>query len=179
MASEGVGSEDSVDDPADFLKDDFWAKVQNKILTKPTVVQFLPGNYGRAYNEKTLLLRKIGNFNNVLVLRGSDDVIFAVEEKNGNKGNDYIIDVRGSQNIIFDDLHLTGNGTVNYVLRFTRLTGSQTKNIVVRNCTFTDMRGVYNGATGAHYAETSNITYINNTFKRVGSGSRAHFICNS
>src|SRR5699024_81612 len=106
-------------------------------------------DYKRAYNDKNLTLSGIGSPKNKLYLKGGKDVIFTIEEEGGRKGSSTVIDVRGSQNIVFDAFHFTGDGEVGYVLRFTKGSNdAPTKNIVVKNCTFIDMEGIVYGASG-------------------------------
>src|SRR5690606_34248466 len=166
-------------DAADFLAGAFWDRVRKALLNEPLTVQFLPGDYGRAYTERALVLEKIGHPDNRLTIKGGDDVIFTLRE--GVSTKSYVVDVRGAQNIVMDGLHFTGNGSINYVLRFTRIPGGAipTTNITLQNSSFIDMEGVIYGASGCSYEETSHITYKNTVFKRVGVAGTAHMIYNA
>ncbi len=169
----------TADDAADFLSDIFWDKIRKKLLEEPITVQFLDGEYGRAYTEKPLVLDKIGHPKHKLIIKGGKDVIFTLKE--GVKTKSYVVDVRGAQNIVIDGLHFTGDGSINYVLRFTRVPGGgmPTTNITLRNSSFIDMEGIIYGATGCSYEETSHITFKRDTFMRIGESGTAHMIYNA
>src|SRR5699024_6882817 len=85
------------------------------------------------------------------------------------------------QKMVIDGLHFTGNGSINYVLRFTRIPGGAipTTNITLMNSSFIDMEGIIYGATGCSYEETSHITFKQDTFKRIGKAGTAHMIYNA
>src|SRR5690606_7071211 len=70
-------------------------------------------------------------------------------------------------------------GKVGYALRITSNSGKETKNILVKNCVWTDMRGIIYGTTGVHQKNTKNVTYLNCVFKRVGIDSHSHHIYNA
>lgn len=168
----------SIEDAADFLDPGIWNNISRSLTSTDVTVQFLDGEYGRAYTEKKpLRLSGMGHEDHVLVLKGSENVIFTLPE--GVDNNTQIIDIRDSQNIVLDDLHFTGHGTIGYVVRITSTQGGSTSNITLQNSSFIDMEGVIYGATGAHQEGTSYITFKNNVFKRVGFDSHAHFIYNS
>ena len=176
---DGSKTGESASNAADFLDPYFWDRVRKAVLKESIEVQFTPGEYGRAYTEKALVLDKIGHPSNKLIIRGGDDVIFTLKE--GVKTKSYVIDIRGAQNIVIDGFHFTGNGSINYVVRFTRIPGGAipTTNITMQNSSFIDMEGVIYGATGCSYEETSHITYKNNVFKRIGVAGTAHMIYNA
>jgi len=175
----GTKSGKSAINAADFLDPKLWDQVRKQLLKEPTEVLFLEGEYNRAYTEEALVLDKIGHPDNKLTLKGGDDVIFTLNE--GVKTKSYVIDFRGAQNILMDGFHFTGNGSINYVVRFTRIPGGAipTTNITFQNSSFIDMEGVIYGATGCSYEETSHITYKNITFKRIGVAGTAHMIYNA
>lgn len=181
VSPNGQGSKngESEANAADFLAAFFWDNVRKALLKESVTVQFLAGDYSRAYTERPLILEKIGTPEHRLFIKGGDDVIFTLPEGGATKS--YVVDVRGAQNITIDGFHFTGNGSVNYVLRFTRIPGGAipTKNITLQNSSFIDMEGVIYGASGCSYEETSHITYKNNVFKRVGVATTAHMIYNA
>lgn len=177
---DGEATGETKENAADFLDENFWSTVKSTVLKTSVKVQFLPGDYKRAYNEKGLSLNGIGSPQNKLYLKGGEGVVFTIEEEGGQKGSPTVIDVRGSQNIVFDAFHFTGDGEVGYVLRFTKGTNdAPTTNILVKNCTFIDMEGVVYGASGCHYEPTSHVTYLKDTFMRVGIDAHSHFIYNA
>lgn len=177
--AKGEGDGSSAANAADFLGANFWNEIRKRLLSESVEVQFVDGEYDRAYLERALVLDRIGHQENKLVLRGGDDVIFPVKE--GEKTKSYLIDFRGAQNIEMDGFHFTGDGSINYVVRFTRIPGGAlpTKNIILKNSSFIDMKGIIYGASGCSYEETSHITYKNVTFKRIGAAGTAHMIYNA
>jgi hypothetical protein len=174
-ATSGDGSGSSITNTADFLDDKFWAAVQTFLKKEAVTVKFSPGDYLRAYTEKPLILDKIGNAKNLLSLEGvAQQTLFTVP--NGYAKKAVIIEVRNSENITIRNFSFSGSGSLGYALRITSTTGNATKNIRVEDCSWTDMRGIIFGTTGAHQKGTSNITYKNCTFKRVGVDSHSHFM---
>ncbi|MBD1422780.1 hypothetical protein [Sphingobacterium chuzhouense] len=175
----GAGDGSSETDAADFLAANFWNEIRKQLLSESVEVQFVDGEYQRAYLEHGLVFERIGHPENKLVLKGGNNVLFPLKE--GERTKSYIIDFRGAQNIEIDGFHFTGNGSINYVVRFTRIADKSlpTKNIVLKNSSFIDMKGIVYGASGCSYEETSHITYQNVTFKRIGVASSAHMIYNA
>jgi hypothetical protein len=160
---------------ADFLDQKFWTGVQAFLKKEPVSVKFLAGDYVRAYTEKPLTLDQMGNANHLLVLEGdAKRSLFTAPEGYPKKA--VLVDIKDSENILIKDLHFSGNGSLGYALRITSTVGKTTKNISVEDCTWTDMRGIIFGTTGAHQKGTSQITYKRCTFKRVGVDSHSHFM---
>jgi len=176
---QGTGDGSSAENAADFLSTELWDKIRRQLLSESVEVQFLDGEYERAYLERGLVFERIGHPENKLVLKGGDNVLFPLKE--GERTKSYIIDFRGAQNIEMNGFHFTGNGSINYVVRFTRIADKSlpTKNIILKNSSFIDMEGIVYGASGCSYEETSHITYQNVTFKRIGVASSAHMIYNA
>jgi hypothetical protein len=174
-AAAGDGRGGSAANAADFLDAKFWSEVQNALKKESVTVKFIAGDYVRAYTEKPLILDKMGNPNNILVLEGEPlRTVFTVPE--GKAEKPVIIDVKNSENIQILNFSFTGSGKLGYALRITSTGNGITKNILVKDCQWTDMRGIIYGATGAHQKGTSDITYKNCTFKRVGIDSHSHFM---
>lgn len=178
----GAMNGDSKENAADFLNDSFWSKVRNSVRGRDVTVYFLKGEYGRSYSEnKKLELLNIGNPEHRLLIKGGEGVIWTFTEGLSSHAK-MAIDVRGSENIIIDGFHFTGNGEASWGVRFYKLnenTTKLTKNITLQNSTFTDMEGLYYGAIGILANETSHINIKDNILKRVGVNSHAHFIYNS
>lgn len=176
--SVGSGNGESSDNAADFKDMTFWDKVNNELTSQSVEVIFLPGDYSRAYTDSGmhgLGLEKIGNAQHKLTMTGGHEVIFSVPEGHATTSN--LIYFHGCQNIHFRDFNFTGNGAINYVLAIRTPSGwPASQNILIENCSWVDMRGVVYGATGCHYEGTTNITYKECTFKRVGVGSGSHMM---
>ncbi|MEJ5962062.1 right-handed parallel beta-helix repeat-containing protein [Pedobacter immunditicola] len=173
----GDGSGKSATHAADFLNHKFWSDVQTALNKQPVTVKFLGGNYLRAYTEKPLVIEKMGHPKNLLLLEGTQSTLFTVPT--GYPKKSVLIDLRDAENIKVKGFHFTGNGSLGYALRVTSTSGNTTKNILIEDCTWLDMRGIIYGATGAHQKGTSNVTYRNCTFKRVGVDSHSHFMYHS
>jgi hypothetical protein len=173
----GDGSGKTAEDAADFLHHRFWVDVQTALKKQPVTVKFLGVDYLRAYTEKPLVIEKMGNAKHLLMLEGTPNTLFTVPT--GHSKKSVLIDLINAENIQIKQFHFTGNGSLGYALRITSTSGNTTKNILIEDCTWTDMRGIIYGATGAHQKGTSNITYRNCTFKRVGVDSHSHFMYHS
>lgn len=174
----GSGNGDSPENAADFKNMIFWDEVNNELISKSVEVIFLPGDYSRAYTEPGmhgLGLERIGNAQHKLTMTGGPDVIFSVPE--GHAATSNLIYFHGCQNIHFRDFNFTGNGAINYVLAIRTPSGwPASQNILIENCNWVDMRGIVYGATGCHYEGTTNITYKECTFKRIGVSSGSHMM---
>ena len=176
--SSGDGTGSSATNAADFLDSKFWVAVQASLKNEPVIVKFNGGDYLRAYTEKAFILDKMGNTKNLLLLEGDvQNTLFTVPT--GHPKQSVLIDVKNSQNILIKNFRFTGSGSLGYALRITSTKEGSTKNIRIEDCTWTDMRGIIFGTTGAHQKGTSNITYKNCTFKRVGVDSHSHFMYHS
>ncbi|WP_026903081.1 right-handed parallel beta-helix repeat-containing protein [Pedobacter glucosidilyticus] len=178
VAPKGTGKGTQISDPADFLNPDFWESIQKQLAKESITIKFLAGDYVRAFIEKPLLLKNMGHSKNKLILEGeSQKTIFSVPV--GYPKKPVLIDVINAQNISFKNFNFTGDGSLGYALRITSTKGNTTKNILVENCSWMDMRGIIYGATGAHQEGTSHITYKNCVFKRIGVDSHSHFMYHS
>ena len=172
----GRGNGSSETDAADYLDDNFWIQVNKDLKTKEVEVKFLSGNYSRAFTNKGLLLKGIGNKKNRLIISGNKDVVFHVVEGHP-KGASNLIYLNGCQNILMRDFHFTGNGSTGYVLAIRSNPGlPASENIAIKNCTWKDMGGVIYGATGCHGERTKNITYKDCVFERVGVDVHSHMM---
>jgi len=172
-SEKSAGSGNSVGDAADFLNADFWKDVNILLKRESVTVKFLPGDYRRAYLERPLLITAFGNRKNRLVLEGENlKTVFTVPE--GSKEKPVLIQLKDSQNITIRNMSFTGNGKLGYALRITSTKEGETKNILIENCRWTDMRGIVYGATGCHQPGTRDVTYKNCVFKRIGIDSHSH-----
>lgn len=171
--SKGKGNGESINDAADFLDPHFWKLVEIGLVNKPCEVKFLAGDYSKAYIEDGLILNGIGNEINKLILTGNDNVIFSLPEGYSDKRD--VIRLNNCQNIHLRDLHFTGDGRTEYALR---ITGTDSKKILIENCSWVDMKGIIYGATGAHQG-ASNINYRDCIFKRIGFNAGSHMMYHS
>lgn len=180
----GAGNGESAEDAAGFMEPQFW-KFVNILLTDRSVeVKFLPGDYSSAFIDDGLILTNVGHEINRLTLTGlcdvnSDDpllldnVIFKAPL--GYEDKTDILRFNNCQNIHIRKFHFTGGGTIDYVLR---ITGGNTNNILVEDCSWIDMRGIVFGATGVH-SGASNVIYRNCVFKRIGRNTGSHMMYHS
>ncbi len=171
--STGKATGKSAKDAADFLDGKFWEEVKIALNKEGVTVKFLAGDYSRAYTEKPLLIHNIGDAKNQLVLEGvTGSTVFTAPM--GHKEKGVMFEIKDSQNIVVKNFSFTGNGRIGYVLRITSSKDKITKNILIENCNWSDMRGVIYGTTGCHKPGTSAVTYKNCVFKRVGIDSHSH-----
>ena len=176
----GNSSGDSAANAADFLSPSFWEQVNSDLESKSVEVIFLPGDYTRAYisagsGGNGLAFNRMGNENNRLILTGGEGVLFKVPE--GYAKRNTLIHFHGSQNITFRDFSFSGNGEINYVLAIRTPSGyPPSRNILIENCSWTDMRGVVYGATGCHFEGTTGVTYKNCIFQRIGFNTGSHMM---
>src|SRR5699024_9850910 len=100
-------------------------------------VQFLPGDYRRAYTipgVQGLKFERLGNELNRLTMTGGSDVVFTVPEGYSTTSN--LVYFHGCQNITFRDFNFTGNGGINYVVAIRTPAGfPPSRNILIENCT--------------------------------------------
>ena len=90
----GTGDGRSEENVADFLAANFWNDVRKKFLSESIEVQFLSGEYERAYLEGGLVFSRIGHPENKLILKCGDDVVFPLQE--GEKTKSYVMNFGGA-----------------------------------------------------------------------------------
>lgn len=176
----GNGNGFSASNAADFLATGFWKDVQDLLASQPVTVKFASGDYYRAYTEKALIIAKMGNVQNTLLLEGdpSNTTIFTLPDSSTSTKS-HVIEINNSVNVTVKNFHFTGNGSINNVLNITSSPGHTTYKILIENCTWTDIKGVIYGATGATKNGTHHVTFKNCTFKRIGRNSASHMIYNA
>jgi hypothetical protein len=178
----GNGNGLSASNAADFLEKIFWKNIQDLLASQPVIVEFLGGDYSRAYTENALMIANMGDARNTLLLEGNplNTTIFTLPVTDSpTKARPHVIEINNSVNITLKNFHFTGGGTINNVLNITSTPGHTTYNILIENCTWTDIKGVIYGATGATRKGTYHITFKNCTFKQVGRNSASHMIYNA
>jgi len=176
----GAGTGDSKVNAADFLDDSFWKGINKQLEKQSVKVVFLEGNYQRTFTQKPLKIEGLGNPKHLLILEGVPDKTWFTADPNEFSGErSVLVDIVNSQNLQISNFSFKGNGKLGYALRITSTKGNETKNILVNDCLWTDMRGIIYGTTGVHQKGTKNVTYKNCTFKRVGIDSHSHHIYNA
>lgn len=176
---QGDGSGSTPQNAADFLNSTIWDKVNQQLATQPVCIKFAAGSYTRAFTEKPLVLNGIGNTQHRLKLEGvANKTIFDAPDNLSLKKS-VLIDLKNAQNIDIENFSFTGNGSLGYALRITSDSNKKSQNILIKNCTWSDMRGIIYGAAGAHQVGTSHVTFIDCIFKRVGVDSHSHHIYNA
>src|SRR5690606_14784999 len=93
----GNGSGIDSQNAADFLDAVFWKEIRTALQNRPVTVQFLPGEYSRAYTEKGLELKDISHKKNKLTLEG-DQSIFVVAADGEERP--HLINIVNCENII-------------------------------------------------------------------------------
>ena len=178
----GNGNGLSASNAADFLETTFWKDIQDLLASQPVIVKFLGGDYSRAYTENALMIANMGDARNTLLLEGNslNSTIFTLPVTDSpTKAWPHVIEINNSVNITLKNFHFAGGGTIDNVLNITSTPGHTTNNILIENCSWTDIKGVIYGATGATREGTHHITFKNCTFKQVGRNSASHMIYNA
>ncbi|GEM_PF-808780 len=179
VAPNSMGTADGLTaaNASDFLDPSFWTAIQSSLQTQPVVVKFVAGDYIRAYTEQSLILNEMGHYRNNLLLEGdAGHTIFTAPT--GYVTKTIMFSLVNCQNISVKNFHFTGNGSVDYVFRVTSTSGKTSKNILIENCRWEDMRGIVYGASGTA-SGTSYVTFKNCTFKRIGLNAGSHMIYNA
>lgn len=179
FVAQGDGSGTSPKNAADFLNASFWETTNELLTISPVDVYFSEGYYTRAFTLRPLILNGLGNIDNRLTLKGMPGkTIFNVPD-NLSLEKSTLFDIKNSQNIHIRDFDFTGDGLLNYAFRVTSDGGNETRNILIENCSWTDMHGIVYGAAGVHQKGTSHVTFLKCTFKRVGIDVHSHHIYNA
>lgn len=175
----GNGSGLSAANAADFLRKDFWQDVQTLLAKQPVTVKFLGGDYERAYTEQFLSIENMGNAQHKLLLEADEkETIFTIPE--GHPLKSQVIKIINSVNVTLKNFRFTGNGRIYYVLSITTTDPQKpTKNIIVENCKWENLRGVVYGGTGASGQGTQYVTFKNCSFKNLGLSAGSHMIYNA
>ncbi len=188
----GAGDGSAREAAAGFRNMGFWNGINAKLAGQPVTVTFLAGQYvvseDKGRNMPALALEGLGHERNQLVIEGerAGDVVFTrhAEDK---KVADYpekerpslkgpgLFSLGDGQNATIRNLTFTApNVPIGYATNF-----SGGRNVVIENCHWHDLQGVYYGATGASGIETDHVTFRNCRFERVGSGGHAHMAYNA
>ena len=132
----------------------FWTHAQQRVKQQDTTVHFAAGTYVASKNSSgtvCLQLSKLGVSNHTLTLLGAEnsgsvflrDPSDSTEQTTENRLA-YILYLYQCQNVVVDNLHFTGIGALGYALSI-----RTPYNVLVRNCSWTGMTGIYYGATGS------------------------------
>ena len=178
----GKGDGSSPENAARLWDHKLWWRVKKALEKSPVTLQLLPGNYYTelpAKKETSLVLRGVGTEKHLFTLRGAANnaSVFSrhpndSKEINGNLFG-LIIIRSNSRNIVVDGLYFTGNGICS-----TALAISQSRDILIRNCVWKDLRGAYYAASGAS-SGSENIVWENCRFENVGYDVHAHMLYNT
>ena len=166
--------------PANFRNSFFWSRVRQTLQNGSVIVNFLDGKYLVSADENkelpTLFLKDMGHDGHQLTLQAisQDGVLFTrlesdIEQTNTGPG---FLTIRNSQNIVIRNLHFTAKSPIGYATHFSG------KNILVEDCSWIDLPGVFYGATGTAGGD-DHVTFRNCVFKRIGSGPHAHMAYNA
>ncbi len=179
----GTGDGYTAANAAAWTDELFWIHVQQRIKKADTTVHFAAGEYiasKTSARNVCLALSSRGSEKYTLTLLGADNKgsVFMrdpSESKAQTTANRlaYIIYLYNCTNVVVDNLHFTGDAALGYVLSI-----RTPHNVLVRNCTFTDMTGIYYGATGSSTGG-SGVTWENCVFDNIGVGGTAHCIYNA
>jgi len=122
-----------------------------------------------------LKLTGLGNTQNLLTISGAGTSGTKVRLNPASAGKETIlISLENCRNVRVVGLHFTGPEVMGYGLQLRNCQG-----VLIEGCSWTDMTGVYYGATGTVQKETRNIMWRSCLFRRVGSGTHAHMIYNA
>ena len=167
-AAAGSGDGSAAANAALYNSSTFWAGVKTAVQTEPGTVHFLQGEY----TPVNLTLNTFGNDNHVLTLEGDPAGGTLFSFKTGVTNTEIMLAI--CRNMVVRNLNFSGPATVDYCLRLRRCS-----RILVERCRFVDLPNVTYGSTGAHYADSTDITYKECEFTRIGTGGGAHMIYNA
>ncbi len=171
---------------ATYFRDaEFWGGLNELLAEGPVRVIFLNGRYvvsvDREKKMPTLQLDGLGHEQHQLVLEGetAGEVIFTRDPADpdytptNNKGPGLLI-MREARNVVVRNLTFTApRKPIGYATNFRGV------NILIEDCHWHDLQGVFFGASGTAFASSSMITFRNCRFERVGSSAQAHMIYNA
>ena len=163
----------------------FWAHAQQRVKQKDTTVHFAAGTYMASRNGDTsvcLNLKNAGAADHTLTLLGAanEGTLFMRDPSEPTDQTEenrlsYIFLMQYGRNIVMDNLHFRGNGAIGESVNLQSMS-----NVLVRNCSWVDMRGLYYGALGSgHTVASSTITVENCLFDNIGYNDYAHCLYNT
>jgi hypothetical protein len=168
-AAVGNGSGTSAANAASYLTTTFWSGVQSTLTGDSVTVRFLDGQY----TAGGLTLNSLGNVTNRLTLQG-DSVNGAVL----NSATGVMLQFNGVRNTTVRNLNFTGPIS-NYAFHMQGSSSAPTQNILIEQCTWTDLLQLNYGALGTTYTNVHDIVVKDNYFRRVGANSGAHMMYNA
>jgi hypothetical protein len=178
----GTGDGSSIENAAYFRDAKFWQSVNATLQTRPVTVNLVPGQYifskvaKGSQSRDTLRFTDFGHPENQFVLQGlvKEGVIFTSdpEEKIDESLTIELLRFTGT-NAVFRHIHFTGQQHMGYTTHFSG------KNILIEECSFTDLINTYYGASGTAYENSEFITWKNNYFRKVGLDGHAHMLYNA
>ncbi|MGI6543963.1 MAG: right-handed parallel beta-helix repeat-containing protein [Limnochordia bacterium] len=177
----GKGDGSSMENAAYFRDARFWQSVNATLQTQPVTVNLLPGQYVFSklpkglQTRETLRFTDFGHPEHQFVLQGlhKEGTIFTSDPEEPIDESLSIELLRFSgTNAVFRNLHFTGEQHMGYTTHFTG------KNILIEDCSFTELLNTYYGSSGTAY-ESEYVIWRNNYFKRVGLDGHAHMLYNA
>jgi len=178
----GTGDGSDLDNAAYFRDAALWAKVRKGLEESPVTVYLAPGQYifsklpKDGKSRETLQLTNIGHPEHQLVVQGlhPEGTVFTTDPTEPIREDlSTGLLVFNGTNAVFRYIHFTGQQHMGYATRFLG------KNVLIENCSFTDMINTYYGASGTANADSSFIIWKDCYFRRVGLDSHAHMIYNA
>ncbi|NLN18736.1 MAG: right-handed parallel beta-helix repeat-containing protein [Firmicutes bacterium] len=175
----GNGDGSGAENAAYFRDAKFWQSVNEALQTRPVTVNLLPGQYIFSKLAKgdqsrgTLRLTDFGHPDHRFVLQGlhREGTVFTTDPSEGADRSLAIDLLRFTgTNAVFRNIHFTGQQFMGYATHFVG------KNILIEDCSFTDMPNCIYGASGTAYEDSEFVIWRNNLFKRVGFDSHCHMI---
>ena len=179
----GDGGGASAENAAGFRDPKLWARINPALEQNPVTVTFLAGTYlvsdDKAKAMPPLVVTGIGHAIHRCVIQGSaaGEVIFTrhpADRKTGEKGPGFFF-LSDCHNVTVRNLTFTAPKIpIGYATNF-----GKCQNILIEDCHWHDLQGVYFGATGTVGETTDHITFQRCRFERVGSGGHAHMAYNA
>ena len=160
-----------------------WKTIQQRLQQAPVTLELISGDYVTTFPAKPdtrLNLINIGHPEHRLTIRGDAeggtrflrDPADSRESapKSGNLQNLFTLRAN-CRNIVIERLCFTGGDMCGYPLQV-----RDSRDILIRDCQWRDMRGIYYGASGAYRSE--NVTWENCVFENIGYDVHAHILYN-
>ena len=179
-AATGTGSGNSRANAALFTNITVWNNANAQLVNGPVTLRFIDGTYLIKTTNNGLSIVSLGHATNRLTIEGeSAEGVILKRDPTDQRINDSgylpnLVKVDGCQNMTIRHLNFRGQEYLGYALQI-----NATKNLLMEECTYIDLHGVYYGATGTTRNTTTNIRFLRCRFERVGMDGHAHMIYNA
>ena len=179
----GDGRGTSAANAAGFRDRELWARVDPALEQGPVTVTFLAGVYlvssDKAKALPPLTLTGIGHDTHQFVIQGikAGAVVFTCppdDRRTGEKGPGFLFLSDCHHGVVRNLTFTAPQIPIGYATNF-----GKCQHLLIEDCHWHDLQGVYFGATGTTGAATDHITFRNCRFERVGSGGHAHMAYNA